>query len=287
MVRTGDVDVKSFSKYLQVLHIKCTPTLQGGGGDGIDDDNGKQYGTDIDHDKYDKTRQRRILTMGDYEECHSDAGRRNYCDCVIQKKKRIWQVVKLMAAQCRCALTVKRLTATLRVSVAGRRQSMGIFMLNCDDKIKIEICYFINVTKMGGEQYSVLMYGPAVNYTIEAWIEKFKLLDKKEWVKNFLLNGEHDYEEPYDSDDERGIDIVFEQEFDKNSYFDLLSAFLEKHSMQFVFDNNFHWDAPYIGMEIKDYNLFSESDKKTVKDFCEEYDLPDPTFYAGIIGELE
>ena len=38
-------------------------------------------------------------------------------------------------------------------------------------------------------------------------------INKKEWVKNFLLNEKHDYEEPYDSDDEEGIDIVFDQEY--------------------------------------------------------------------------
>lgn len=38
-------------------------------------------------------------------------------------------------------------------------------------------------------------------------------IDKKEWVKNFLLNEKHDYEEPYDSEDEEGIDIVFQQEY--------------------------------------------------------------------------
>lgn len=38
-------------------------------------------------------------------------------------------------------------------------------------------------------------------------------INKKEWVKNFMLNEKHDYEEPYDSEDEEGIDIVFQQEY--------------------------------------------------------------------------
>lgn len=140
---------------------------------------------------------------------------------------------------------------------------------------------------MGGEQYSVLIYGPKVNYSFKDWIEKFDLINKKEWVKNFMLNENHDYEEPYDSDDEEGIDIVFEQEFENHKYFDLLLSFLEKNSMTLVFNNNFWWEEPYIGMEVNDYNSFNEDHKKVVNDFCDKYNLPKPTFYAGIAGELE
>lgn len=140
---------------------------------------------------------------------------------------------------------------------------------------------------MGGEQYPVLMYGPIINYPIKEWIEKFNLINKKEWVKNFMLNEKHDYEEPYDSDDEEGIGIVFEQEFEKCEFFELLTTFLKKHFMTFVFNNNFWWEEPYIGMEVKDYNSFSEVHKKVVIDFCQKYNLPKPTFYSGISGELE
>jgi len=140
---------------------------------------------------------------------------------------------------------------------------------------------------MGGEQYPLLMYGPKINFPIEEWVEKFCLIDKKKWVKNFMLNEKHDYEVPYDSEDEEGIDIIFEQEYKKHEFFDLLTKFLEKHHMTVVFNNNFWWKEPYIGMEVKDYNTFSEVHKKVVNDFCKQYNLPKPTFYAGITGELE
>jgi hypothetical protein len=140
---------------------------------------------------------------------------------------------------------------------------------------------------MGGEQYSVLMYGPKVEYNIDELIYKFNLINKKEWVKNFMLNEKHDYEEPYDSDDEQGVNIVFEQEFKKHQFFDLLSKFLNKYSLNFVFNNNLCWDHVLIGIKVKDYNLFSDNEKQKVKDFCNKYYLPEPTFYAGIDGEFE
>lgn len=135
---------------------------------------------------------------------------------------------------------------------------------------------------MGEKQFCFLMYGPNVNYRLEDWIERFNLVDKREWVENFLTNETHNYETPYDSDDENLIDTVFTREFDKIKGFDLLSEFLEKNLMTFVFNNNYYFDEPYIGMDIKNYDLFSESDKKIVSDFCKCYDLPNPTFYAGL-----
>jgi hypothetical protein len=140
---------------------------------------------------------------------------------------------------------------------------------------------------MGGEQYSVLMYGPRVKYNMEELIYKFNLLDKKEWVKNFMLNEKHDYEDPYDSDDEVGNDIIFEQEFKKSKFSNLLLKFLKQYSMKFGFDNNVCWDHVLIGMEVEDYNLCTEDDKQKVKNFCNKFNLPKPTFYAGIDGEYE
>jgi hypothetical protein len=57
--------------------------------------------------------------------------------------------------------------------------------------------------------------------------------------------------------------------------------------MTIVFNNNFLWEEPYIGMEVKEYITFSEVHKQAVKNFCDKYSLPNPTFYAGINGELE
>ena len=40
-------------------------------------------------------------------------------------------------------------------------------------------------------------------------------------------------------------------------------------------------------MEVENYNLFSNDNKQKIKEFCDKYDLPEPTFFAGITGEFE
>lgn len=135
---------------------------------------------------------------------------------------------------------------------------------------------------MGGD--SILMYGPKVSYSIEDWVERLNLIEKRKWVKNFMLNEKHDYEVPYDSDDEEGIHIVFSQEFSDDIAFSLMLDFLEKHQLTVGFDNNF-WDYPFIGMKVEDYNSFSNEFKNRVEDFCDVYNLQKPTFYAVINGE--
>lgn len=135
---------------------------------------------------------------------------------------------------------------------------------------------------MGGD--SILMYGPKVSYSIKDWVERFNLIEKRKWVKNFMLNEKHDYEVPYDSDDEEGIHIVFSQEFSDDIAFSLMLDFLEKHQLTVGFDNNC-WDYPFIGMKVEDYNLFSNEFKNRVEDFCNVYNLQKPTFYAVINGE--
>lgn len=138
---------------------------------------------------------------------------------------------------------------------------------------------------MGGEQYACLMYGPNVEYTMKKWTKKLKVVNKKEWVKHFMLFEKHDYEEPYDSDDEEGIDIIFDQEF--NDY-KLFETFLDTHHLTYVYKNNICWDEPMIGMIVEDYSQFLNSQRmKDMQEFCKQYKLPEPTFYAGICGEYE
>lgn len=143
---------------------------------------------------------------------------------------------------------------------------------------------------MGGEQYPVLMYGPKDFIHITEWAKKFSLVDKKEWVENFLANKSHKYgelNEEEDSYEGEGIDIIFLQEFEESFYFDYLQKFLERYGLSFVFDNNFCWTHPSIGMEVGDYNKFTDNDKRKVINFCKKYNLQEPTLYAGIKGELE
>ena len=138
---------------------------------------------------------------------------------------------------------------------------------------------------MGGEQYSVLVYGPKNTHSLIEWIEKFKLIDKKKWVKNYLNNEKHNYKEGYDTDDEEGIDIVFEQEF--VTEFDILTEFLNKHNLTIVFLDNCDWEEFGIGFYVEDYDKMNQKNKEYVKMFCEKHNLKIPTFYAGIQGEFE
>ena len=143
---------------------------------------------------------------------------------------------------------------------------------------------------MGGEQTAVLMYGPKKIFDIDLLCEKLNILSKdykKEWVRGFLVEGVHDYEEPYDTDDEEGIHIVFDQEYQNEDKYRLLNEFLQSYGMTYVFDNNVCWEEPMIGIIVLDYNKFTEEKKEKVKDFCNKYNLESPTFFAGIIGEYE
>jgi hypothetical protein len=144
---------------------------------------------------------------------------------------------------------------------------------------------------MGGEQQAVLVYGPKKSFSFMELIELFGLVDKKEWVKKFLETEDHDYEpfEPFEDDEDEleGIDIIFDQEFCQAD--DLVMNFLKKFNLSIVFTDNCDWSQCYIGAIIDDYEMqFSlKMNMESVKDFCEKYNLPKPTFFGGIIGEFE
>jgi hypothetical protein len=142
----------------------------------------------------------------------------------------------------------------------------------------------IKIINMGGEQFAILIYGPKINLSYDEWVNKFNLINKKEWVRNFVSKGFYDYEGSFDTFNEDDIDIVFSEEFHEAP--DLLYDFLKEHSLITSFNSNLNWEEPFIGMEVKDYDLFSEEQKQKVKEFCGKYDLPKPTFYACIIGEF-
>ncbi len=104
---------------------------------------------------------------------------------------------------------------------------------------------------MGGEQYPVLVYGPKEKRTTDEWIRTFGLTD---------LHSE-------------------------GANFDSLWLYLTSQQMTVVFDNNCCWDSAYVGMVVPDYETYSS--RETVQMFCSRFKLPEPTFYAGLVGELE
>jgi len=81
-------------------------------------------------------------------------------------------------------------------------------------------------------------------------------INKKEWVKNFLLNEKHDYEEPYDSEDEEGIDIVFEQEYKPPNKGALkFQELLDKYGLSLVKeDSGYVWENKENTLQLKTAN---------------------------------
>ncbi len=145
---------------------------------------------------------------------------------------------------------------------------------------------------MGGEQYAVLVYGPKIQMSFTEWCLELNLVNKKEWVENFLKNEKHDYDPYTDSDTEsyieEGNDIIFQQEFDDyNEGHELLSTFLKEFDLSIVFDNNVCWDSCYIGYIVDEYNSFDYKLKEQIDEFCNKYSLDKPTFFASIVGEFE
>ena len=149
---------------------------------------------------------------------------------------------------------------------------------------------------MGGEQYSVLVFGPKIAYDIEKWFDIFNLVDKKEWIEKFMNNnaGEfEDYEfELVKNKDMRYINITFNQYFYDNEDIDKYEILLKwlkvfELCLDYVFDNNVDWSEFLIGYIVKDYIKFTEIQKEKVINFCKKYNLPEPTFFGAIIGEFE
>lgn len=142
---------------------------------------------------------------------------------------------------------------------------------------------------MGGEQWPILVYGSKQSYTLIEWMERLELIDKKKWVKNFLENEEHTYEDDYDTDDEDGIEVVFDQEYMEytEEMITTLMNLLSDYNLTVVYFSNFCWEEFGIGLEVAEYENTSSEDKERVQLFCDRYKLGKPTWYAGIVGELE
>jgi hypothetical protein len=67
---------------------------------------------------------------------------------------------------------------------------------------------------------------------------------------------------------------------------DSFLSFLATRNMSIFFDNNICWDYCYIGTKVDDYDKVNPN-YNDISKFCREYELPGPTYYAGIYGELE
>lgn len=59
------------------------------------------------------------------------------------------------------------------------------------------------------------------------------------------------------------------------------------NKMTNVFMDSNDWTNFRIGMIIDDYDLDNKIIKNKVIRFCKKYKLPNPTYFAGMIGEYE
>jgi hypothetical protein len=140
---------------------------------------------------------------------------------------------------------------------------------------------------MGGEQEAVLVYGPKRQFTFMECINLFQIINKKEWVINYITNENHTYTvSPDEFEDEETINVIFEQEYEKNHY--IIDEFLHKtYGLGIVYSTNVDWSQFYIGLIVDDYEKFKFKKSIEVIEFCEIYNFEKPTFFAGIIGEQE
>jgi len=78
-----------------------------------------------------------------------------------------------------------------------------------------------------------------------------------------------------------------EDEDDIGEERDELFELIEQNGLTNVFLNNYDSDNFSIGFIVDDYEEFSNKDKDKVNKFCKKHKLEKPTFYGGLIGELE
>jgi len=135
---------------------------------------------------------------------------------------------------------------------------------------------------MGGEQSPILVYGSTERYEMKQWIVKLKLIDVHEFAQSIKNEKDYDFENISDEDI---FDEYYNYKDDNNDY--QLLNFIEENGFTNVFFNNYDWAEFSIGLAVNNFERVTQKEKEKVKEFCEKYNLTTPTFYAGIVGELE
>lgn len=138
---------------------------------------------------------------------------------------------------------------------------------------------------MGGEKYAGLFYGPKMSITLEQWLLKLEIIDKKGFAEKFVKeSGDDDY-----ILDEEGIDIIFMENICDYAqyYYTELLAYLEKYNMTTYYSNTTCWEYICIGLLVNDYHTISDSGRVKVNDFCDRYNLGKPSYFGGIFGDYE
>ena len=140
---------------------------------------------------------------------------------------------------------------------------------------------------MGGEQFPILVYGSTERYEMKQWIVKLKLIDVHEFAQS-IKNNEDFKDFEVDETDELSDEEIFDEYYkDDNKDYENLLNFIEENGFTNVFFNNYDWTEFSIGLAVNNFERVTQKEKEKVKEFCEKYNLTSPTFYAGIVGELE
>jgi hypothetical protein len=140
---------------------------------------------------------------------------------------------------------------------------------------------------MGGEQFPILVYGSTERYEMKQWIVKLKLIDVHEFAQS-IKNNEDFKDFEVDETDELSDEEIFYEYYNVNNCdYEKLTKFLEENGLTNVFFNNFNWDEFSIGLDVENFQSIKQEEMDKVISLCEKYNLTSPTFYAGIVGELE
>lgn len=140
---------------------------------------------------------------------------------------------------------------------------------------------------MGGEQFPILVYGSTERYEMKQWIVKLKLIDVHEFAQS-IKNNEDFKDFEVDETDELSDEEIFDEYYkDDNKDYENLLNFIEENGFTNVFFNNYDWTEFSIGLDVENFQSIKQEEMDKVISLCEKYNLTSPTFYAGIVGELE
>lgn len=133
---------------------------------------------------------------------------------------------------------------------------------------------------MGGEKWPILVYGSKERRTMKEWLIKLGIVHISKFAQKLRdsENSEYSY-----TDEELFMDCYEDNDDDVERLFD----FVENNGLTIIYFDNYNWEEFSIGLEVKEYEKITNEEKDKIKKFCDTYNLGDPTYYAGMIGEYE
>lgn len=151
---------------------------------------------------------------------------------------------------------------------------------------------------MGGEKWSVLMFGPRIKMDIADLIRLLESNGKKYTVKNYpnshyaYLSDKIDTDYTQDSKSNSNSESDSDEESDSDDKFDKI---LDKYNLNWSYESVDDWYRGICCIGYQDNDNDNDSDgefpesskKEEMKIFCKKFSLPPPKIFAGMVGELE